>query len=196
MGIWNRVMVISALVLALGSPSLGGPEKAGAESIFDDVDAGFFSIGGRGTYFDPKEGDGQWFGGAQVRIHPIKFLAVEGSVDYRRNDFGDTRVHSYPVQGSLMIYPLGLKRIAPFILGGGGWYFTSVTGPGDFDDTQQRFGGHVGGGVQVFISKHFSADASYRHIWLEKIQSRNASLEDKKFDDTGHMITVGLNFHF
>lgn len=196
MGIQNRLMLSILALATWGTFLLAGPEKAEAESIFDDVDVGLFSIGGRGTYFDPNEGDGQWYGGAQVRVHPIRFLAVEGSVDYRKNDFGDTRVHSYPVQGSLMIYPLGLKRIAPFILGGGGWYFTSVTGPGDFDDTQQRFGGHVGGGVQVFISKHFSADASYRHIWLEKIQSRNASLEDKKFDDTGHMITVGLNFHF
>ena len=196
MGNRSRFMLLATLLATVGFLSLVGVEKAGAESIFDDVDVGFFSIGGRATYFDPKDGDGQWFGGAQVRIHPIRFLAVEGSVDYRRNDFGDTRVHSYPVQGSLMIYPLGLKRIAPFILGGGGWYFTSVTGPGDFDDTQQRFGGHVGGGLQVFISKHFSADASYRHIWLEKIESRNVSLDDKKFDDTGHMITVGLNVHF
>lgn len=196
MGYRTRVMAVSMLMMALGSFSFGVPEKAGAESIFDDVDVGLFSIGGRATYFDPKDGDAQWYGGAQVRVHPIRFLAVEGSVDYRKNDFGDTRVHSYPVQGSLMIYPFGLKRIAPFILGGGGWYFTSVTGPGNFDDTQHRFGGHVGGGVQVFISKHFSADASYRHIWLEKIQSRNVSLDDKKFDDNGHMVTVGLNFHF
>lgn len=164
MGSGKRFMLLAALLMTLGSLSLGELERAEAESIFDDVDVGLFSIGGRATYFDPKEGDGRWFGGAQVRIHPIRFLAVEGSVDYRRNEFGDTRVHSYPVQGSLMIYPLGLKRIAPFILGGGGWYFTSVTGPGDFDDTQQRFGGHVGGGLQVFISQHFSADASYRHI--------------------------------
>mgnify|MGYP001252276240 CR=1 FL=1 len=196
MSIRNRVLLSAAVLMIVGSISLGGPEKAEAESVFDDVDVGFFSIGGRATYFDPKEGDGQWFGGAQVRVHPIRFLAVEGSVDYRRNDFGDTRVHSYPVQGSLMIYPLGLKRISPFILGGGGWYYTTVTGPGNFDDTQQRFGGHVGGGLQVFINRHFSADASYRHIWMEKIQSRDVSLEDKKFDDTGHMITVGLNFHF
>lgn len=183
-------------VLTIGWMLLTPVGNADAESVFDDVNVGLFSIGGRATYFDPKEGDGQWFGGAQVRVHPIRFLAVEGSVDYRRNDFGDTRVHSYPVQGSLMIYPLGLKRIAPFILGGGGWYFTSVTGPGNFDETQQRFGGHVGGGVQVFITEHFSADASYRHIWLEKIGSKNAALEDKRFNDNGHMITAGLNFHF
>lgn len=193
---WNRFRVYAAALLTVGSLSLAAVENAKAESLFDDVDVGLFSIGGRATYFDPKDGDGQWYGGAQVRVHPIRYLAVEGSVDYRRNDFGDTRVHSYPVQGSLMIYPLGLKRIAPFILGGGGWYFTSVTGPGNFDDTQQRFGGHVGGGVQVFITRHLSADASYRHIWLEKIASKNAALDDKRFNDNGHMITVGLNVHF
>ncbi|HMS82770.1 MAG TPA: outer membrane beta-barrel protein [Nitrospira sp.] len=196
MTIRHRVMAYALAFVAAGSLSITSVGNSGAENIFSDVDVGLFSIGGRATYFDPKEGDDRWFGGAQVRVHPIRYLAVEGSVDYRRNDFGDTRVHSYPVQGSLMIYPLGLKRISPFILGGGGWYFTTVTGPGGFDDTQQRFGGHVGGGVQVFISNHISADASYRHIWLEKIESKNVSLDDKKFNDNGHMVTVGLNFHF
>ena len=36
------------------------------------VDIGFFSVGGRATYFDPKEGDAKWFGGAQLRIHPLR----------------------------------------------------------------------------------------------------------------------------
>jgi opacity protein-like surface antigen len=196
MEILNRFRLAATLLVTLGSISPGSQDAARAEGIFDDVDIGLFSIGGRATYFDPKDGDGQWFGGAQVRIYPVRYLAVEGSVDYRRNDFGDTRVHSYPVQGSLMLYPLGLKRISPFILGGGGWYYTTVKGPGDFDDTQQRFGGHVGGGLQVFFNNHFSADASYRHVWLESIASRSASLDDKRFEDHAHMITVGLNFHF
>lgn len=196
MNIQSWVAAYAVVLVAAGSLSVTQVCTSRAENIFSDVDVGLFSIGGRATYFDPKEGDDRWFGGAQVRVHPIRYLAVEGSVDYRRNDFGDTRVHSYPVQGSLMIYPLGLKRISPFILGGGGWYFTTVTGPGGFDDTQQRFGGHVGGGIQVFINNHISADASYRHIWLEKVESKSASLDDKRFNDNGHMVTVGLNFHF
>jgi hypothetical protein len=31
---------------------------------------------------------------------------------------------------------------------------------------------------------------------LEKIESRDQNIVDKKFQDNGHMITVGLNFHF
>jgi hypothetical protein len=105
------------------------------------VDIGLFSVGGRATYFDPKEGEAKWFGGAQLRIHPLRYLAIEGSADYRREDFGGgTKSHTYPVQGSLLIYPLGTTRLAPFILGGGGWYFTTVDGPGNFSDTQHRFG--------------------------------------------------------
>ena len=85
------------------------------------MDIGFFSVGGRATYFDPKEGEAKWFGGAQLRFYPLRYLAIEGSADYRREDFGGgTKSHTYPVQGSLLIYPLGTTRLAPFILGGGG----------------------------------------------------------------------------
>lgn len=161
------------------------------------VDIGLFSIGGRATYFDPKEGEAKWFGGAQLRIHPSRYLAIEGSADYRREEFaGGTKSHTYPVQGSLLIYPLGTTRLAPFILGGGGWYFTTVEGPGNFDDTQHRFGGHVGGGLQLFITEHLSIDSTYRHIWLERLETKNANLDDKKFNDNGHMVTIGLNIHF
>ena len=136
------------------------------------------------------------FGGGQVRLHPSRYFAFEGSVDYRRNDIGDTRVHSYPVMVSALIYPLGTTRLAPFLLGGGGWHYTTVKGPGGFDDTQNRFGAHAGGGLQFFFSKHVSIDSTYRYIWLEKIEARDQNIVDKKFQDNGHMVTVGLNFHF
>lgn len=50
----HRFLLPAALLMVMGSLSLGGAEKVGAEGIFDDVEAGFFSIGGRGTYFDPR----------------------------------------------------------------------------------------------------------------------------------------------
>lgn len=197
MRIWKLVVVPLTMTAALGGVLYGeGVKPAAAEGLFDDVNIGLFSIGGRATYFDPKEGDANWFGGEQLRLHPFKFLAVEGSVDYRKTDINSTTVRTFPVQGSLLIYPLGTKRISPFILGGAGWYFTHVEGPGDFDKTQHRFGAHVGGGLQLFLSNHLSLDATYRHIWLEKIDSKDAALRDKQFQDNGHMVTFGLNLHF
>ena len=192
--------------LALFGATLFGPslfEYGKAEAAdqnwagMPQVEIGVFSLGGRATYWDQKEGSDRWFGGAQVRLHPSHYFAIEGSADYRREKFdGGTKTHTYPVQASLLIYPLGTTRLAPFILGGGGWYHTTVDGPGNFSDTQSRFGGHAGGGLQFFLTNHVSVDGTYRYIWLEKLESKNVSLDDKKFDSNGHMITIGLNFHF
>ncbi len=166
------------------------------EGLFHQVDIGPVMLGGRATYFNPKDGGDNWYGGAQLRLYPSHYFAIEGSVDYRRNDFGATRTHTYPVQVSALIYPFGTTRLAPFILGGGGWYYTTVKGPGGFDDTQNRFGLHAGGGLQFFLNRHWSIDGTYRYIWLEKVESRDQNIVDKRFQDSGHMVTIGLNFHF
>ncbi|MEO5957103.1 MAG: outer membrane beta-barrel protein [Nitrospiraceae bacterium] len=173
------------------------PQAAAADNdLFQQMDIGFFSIGGRATYYDPIEGQSRWFGGAQVRVNPFKYLSFEGSADYRRQDTEGSRIHTYPVQVSALIYPLGHTRLAPFLLGGGGWYYTTVKGPGNFDDTQNRFGLHAGGGLQFFLNNHVSIDSTYRYIWLEDVRSKDQNIKDKNFNDNGHMITVGLNFHF
>jgi hypothetical protein len=46
------------------------------------------------------------------------------------------------------------------------------------------------------LNKHFSIDGTYRYIWLETLQSRDLNIKDKSFDDNGHMVTIGLNYHF
>lgn len=190
------VIVTTLTIVLAGILYDGRNNQAAAEGIFDDVNLGLLSIGGRATYFDPKDGGLNWFGGGQLRLHPFKFLAVEGSVDYRKTDMSSTTVRTFPVQGSALIYPFGTKRLSPFILGGAGWYFTNVEGPHGFDKTQNRFGAHVGAGLQLFLSEHLSLDSTYRHIWLEKIESKDSSLHDKQFQDNGHMVTFGLNLHF
>jgi opacity protein-like surface antigen len=165
--------------------------------LFDEVNYGGLSLGGHATYFRPDDADkGTWYGGGQARLHLGTVFALEALADYRRNDFGDTRVDTYPVQASALAYLLPGRRLSPFILGGVGWYHTRVKGPGNLDDTQQRFGVHAGGGLQLFMNRHWSVDSTYRYVWLERVESRNTSLDDKKFEDSGHMITIGLNYHF
>jgi opacity protein-like surface antigen len=192
----HGVMVLGALfAIALVWSASPGSVLA-ANWLTEDVSKGLFSIGGRATYFNPNDGDDNWFGGAQARLHLSEVFAIEGSVDYRRSKFEDTTVRTYPVQASGLIYLLPGKRLSPFLLGGGGWYFTNVKGPGGFDDTQHRFGLHGGGGLQLMLNDHWSIDGTYRFVWLERVQSRDDSLFDKRFQDHGHMVTIGLNFHF
>ncbi len=188
----STILILSVTTAPLVSSGAGAADPG----LFDEVQIGPVSLGGRATYFDPKDADGQWYGGAQLRVYPSRYFALEGSVDYRRNHFADTRTDTYPVQVSALIYPFGTKRLSPFFLGGGGWYYTHVKGPGGFDDTQNRVGLHAGGGVQFFLNKTWSIDSTYRYIWLEKVESRESNILDKQFRDNGHMITIGLNFHF
>jgi hypothetical protein len=45
-------------------------------------------------------------------------------------------------------------------------------------------------------SRHGSIDGTYRYVWLDKLQSKDANIGDKKFENNAHMVTIGLNFHF
>ena len=194
----KSLIALCALTLMIGVVPAIFPTQAVAadDGLFKQMDIGVFSIGGRAAYYDPSDTQARWFGGAQVRVNPFKYLSFEGSADYRQQDTAGSTIHTYPVQVSALIYPLGHSRLAPFLLGGGGWYYTTVTGPGNFDDTQNRFGLHAGGGLQFFFNNHISIDSTYRYIWLEDVQSKDQNIKDKDFNDNGHMITVGLNFHF
>jgi opacity protein-like surface antigen len=155
-----------------------------------------FSIGPRAAWYNSDDSDDDvFYGGAQARLHLTPALAVEGSIDYRRTEFGPTETHVYPVQASLLAY-LVQAPLSPFLLGGAGWYYTTVEGPGGFDETDHRFGLHAGFGLQAFFSEYISVDGTYRFVWVESIESQDESLLSSDYDDNGHMITVGLNLHF
>lgn len=55
MRVLKRPVVLVALTVALGGMLYDGSAKpAAAEGLFDDMNIGLFSIGGRATYFDRK----------------------------------------------------------------------------------------------------------------------------------------------
>ena len=56
----------TSLTLLSAPPAAKAAEDNG---LFQQMDIGFLSIGGRATYVDPKDGSSRWFGGGQVRLH-------------------------------------------------------------------------------------------------------------------------------
>ena len=94
-------------------------------------------------------------GGAALRIRLSQALGVEGSINYREDDYlgGAIQTKSWPVMVTGMIYPL------PIVYGalGAGWYNTSVDYqvPGQqtpvflTSESKQEFGWHFGGGVEI-----------------------------------------------
>lgn len=155
------------------------------------------SIGGRGAYYRPMDADrGDLTEGAQVRLHLTRRWALEGSADLRRDRFGGTRVDVVPIQLSLLAYlmPPGY-RVAPYILAGGGWYYTSI--PASSGGPEFRFGPHAGGGVEVFLNGYWSVDGSYRYLWAEDIHSQDLRHPlGRNFSDKGFMFTAALNYFF
>jgi opacity protein-like surface antigen len=163
----------------------------------DDDDVGDVSFGPRASYYMPEDGDETWSGGAQLRLWRDKPLSLEGSIDYRREKFGSTRVDVYPVQASLLLNFLPGQEFNVFGLGGAGWYYTHIDRAGALDDdTDHRFGFHAGAGLEFMLGSGWSIDGTYRYIWLEDFASEDASIEDKDFDDSGSQVTIGLNYHF
>jgi opacity protein-like surface antigen len=152
------------------------------------------TLGGRAAYYRPKDADhGTLNGGAQVRLHFTSMIAVEGSIDYRRNKFEDTRVDAYPVQASLLLYLTPKFILSPYALGGVGWYFTHVQG----GSTTNRYGPHAGGGVEAALARHWTVDGSYRYLWAQSLDApTRTSPAGKNFSDHGFMLTAALNYRF
>ncbi|MDP3543460.1 MAG: outer membrane beta-barrel protein [Elusimicrobiota bacterium] len=182
---WISALVLAAAVLAPEFARAEGPEIA--EGV---------SLGGRAMYYRPKGADeGSLSGGAQLRVHLSSMFALEGSIDYRKSTFGTVTVDVYPVQASLLMYLLPSSPLTPYLLAGGGWYYTHVRAP--YEKTQYRFGPHAGAGLKMSLSKSWSIDGSYRYLWTRDINSEDlAHPAGRNFSDNGYMLTASLNHHF
>ncbi|MCR4293951.1 MAG: porin family protein [Elusimicrobia bacterium] len=186
-------MLGALLILAAAAP--------GARAATDDGvvgSRGGSSIGGRGTYYKPRDIGGKWGGGAQVRLHLGPALALEASADARQDRLGGTVVDTIPVQFSLLAYLLPGKVVSPYLLGGMGWYYTHISDEAPFGDrTDHRFGPHAGAGLQAWLNRYWSIDGSYRYVWLSAYRSRSAANPlGREIRDRGWMATGALNFHF
>ncbi|MDD5209121.1 MAG: porin family protein [Elusimicrobiales bacterium] len=155
------------------------------------------SVGGRAAYSRPKGADhGDFAEGAQVRYHLTRRWALEGSVDLRREKFSGTKVSVVPIQLSVLVYlmPHGY-RFAPYILAGGGWYYTQVDTPAD--SSGFRFGPHAGAGVEFFRNSAWSFGGSYRYLWTPDIHSQDAAHPlGRNLRDEGFMLTAAVNYSF
>src|SRR6185503_2959492 len=144
------------VLIFIGLPTLSA---MAADDVLDgDIKNTGISLGLRATYYNPNDGDESWYGGAQLRAHLTQIFAVEGSIDYRRTDYGSgAKMHSYPVLVSALLY-IFPGRFAPFLLGGVGWYFTHTETPGAADKDDSRFGAHAGAGLEFYLNRYWSID--------------------------------------
>lgn len=113
----------------------------------------------------------QRFTGGQIRAWVSKRTALELSLERRieGNELLTERVRDYPLQASLLLFPVH-STFSPYVLGGMGWYThrveqlagTAVT----TSTTTRRAGSHAGFGAEMRLGRHAGLHADYRYTFL------------------------------
>ena len=166
-----------------------------------------FGLGGRMSLVrgdvDANTGAERFIGGL-LRIPLSPRSAIEVSLDRRTesNEALTERVVDTPLQGTLLLYPVR-SRIAPYLLGGIGWYTRRIdqltAGSVTTSDTSRRFGYHAGIGGELKLGRHAGVHADYRYTFLN---FGGADDEDEsllggfKPSYEGSMWTAGLTLYF
>lgn len=172
------------LLLALAAPAAAA-----------DV-SGQYWAGGRLSYYVPADGDeGTWNPGAQLKYRHSERLGLELAGEYQRHLFPETTVHSAVGQLSGLVY-FPLARLQPFVLGGLGYYASRVHGL-NYRRNLGRLAPHVGAGLEVPLGESWMIDASWRHVWLKDIESRDpASGNPRSYRRSGEQLSFGVNYRF
>lgn len=137
-------------------------------------------------------------GGIAVRLKFSELLGVEGSVNYRQEEYGNgfVNVKSWPVMLTGLVYPI------PVVYGaiGVGWYNTSIDynfppgflgGPATITtETKQEFGWHFGGGVELPLGSVAKLVGDIRYVFLNYDFKNVPSTVNSNF----YVITAGLLF--
>ncbi len=177
-------------------------------------DGGSIGIGPRLTFTrgsaDSPDGSQRFTGGA-LRMGGGR-AAIELAMDYRSDVTGDLteRIKSYPIQASLLLYPVR-ARVAPYVLAGVGWYtqqvtqFSAPTGTIVVsEETTRRRGYHAGFGAEVRLHRRLGLYGDYRYTKLRFNDDDETSdvpglipfAERLKLSHDGTMFTWGAAFYF
>ena len=148
----------------------------------------------------------QRFMGGHIRAGISPKTAVELALDLHSetNEALTRRIREYPIQASLLVFPIK-ATFAPYVLGGGGWYTTKFeTLVGDetvASESERKFGWHAGFGAELRLGRHAGAHADYRYTFLRFGGDDDDTIRDEGFSRflpsyQGSMWTAGLTVYF
>jgi hypothetical protein len=158
---FQRTLASAALVLSAAAP-------CGAQGTFG-LGARMSMV--RGDVQADPAATAQRFTGGQIRARISPKTSLEVSLDRRTEDTLDLteRVRDYPLQGSLLLFPIH-STFAPYVLGGVGWYThvvdTLETGKVMTSTSMRKMGYHGGFGAEMKMGKHAGVHADYRYTMV------------------------------
>lgn len=172
-----------------------------------------FGIGPRAGYYQSRDADeGAWYGGVQARFRLGPAFGLELAADYRTEETfevdtptlsGEINQRSYPVTASLLVFLPILPHFSPYLVGGGGIYYTKIDFSSSLEDlgfedrTERPWGWHVGGGLEIPFTENVAFNADVRYIFMDPEFGREGTTnldEDRSVD--GWVGTGALMFYF
>ena len=146
---------------------------AGLLASLAPVSAQGFGLGGRIAWVHPDteaDVDSVRYFGGQIRLIGGR-IGFELSIDRHSesSEALDQKLTLTPLQASVLLR-MGGSKVAPFLLGGPGWYRRKVEaldGPADLDISTTEFGWHAGIGLEILPSSHFGIHGDYRYTFLD-----------------------------
>ena len=191
-----RLRQAATTLLALG----------GLVALATPASAQGFGLGGRITWVTSDaeaDVDAVRMLGGQVRLLGGRF-GLEVAMDRHSEEFEFLKVTETPIQASLLMR-MGSGRVAPFLLGGPGWYRTTTESLDDPDQsvTNTEFGWHAGGGLEILAGKHFGIHGDYRYTFLDFSDDDEGDEDDDEGfiggllpGHRGSMWTLGATIYF
>lgn len=122
-----------------------------------------------GWYKSSDADDGSLMFGGAIKMKLTNALGVEGSVDYRTEDYRNESiiVRSWPVMLTGLFYPV--ENIYGAV--GVGWYNSEVDFEKELDflpsKSEQEFGWHFGAGVEIPLNESLLINGDFRYTFLD-----------------------------
>lgn len=138
--------------------------------------------------------------GGQVRLLSGR-AGFEVSLDRHSESFPllNQKVTETPIQASLLLR-MGSGRVAPFLLGGPGWYrrkIEALDGPGDVSVTTTEFGWHAGVGLEILPTRRLGIHGDYRYTFLDFNRKEDEGFIGRFLPGhRGSMWTLGATVYF
>ncbi len=160
------------------------------------TNAGQADVGVRGGYMRfPDAEDGAFLGGGFFRMDWREVVFIDTAIYYHTDELEHgVDLEFIPIHLSAMLFLLGRDgALSPFILGGGGAYWTRTTAEGEDTESEFDFGWHLGLGFDVAISDRMFVETDFRYIWLD-VDSEGGTFADALADFNHWVAGVALGF--
>ena len=162
-----------------------------------------FGVGARIAWVHPDvdaDVDALRYFGGQIRLMSPRF-GFEVALDHHSEtlELVNQKVTETPIQASILMR-MASGNVAPFLLGGPGWYRRKVEAlgsPGELSVSNTEFGWHAGIGVEALAGRHFGFHGDYRYTFLNFHDDNAGGPLGKVLPGhRGSMWTLGTTFYF